>query len=144
MTPKEQSRLQVLNSLAAEPDGPSLYLRRHHDFRRVQQQLLRPVLPRRNAFASVFSSARISRSWTTLVATLYTGLCLVVGPGLDSDGRDEKVPFSRTAALYAISMTVNLITHSQRIRRRAAVQRERELQQKRIELSKSIPDTVPT
>ena len=98
--------------------------------------------PAVTAFASVFTSARISFCWTTLVATLYTGLCLAVSTGLDFDAVDEKVLFSRLAALYAVSVTVNLITRSERIRRRAAVERERELQRERIELSKSIHDTV--
>ena len=98
--------------------------------------------PAVTAFASVFTSARISFFWTTLVAILYIWLCLVVGSGLDFDGGDEKVLFARIAALYAVSVTVNVITRSERVPRRAAVQRERELQQERIDLSKSIHDTV--
>ena len=100
--------------------------------------------PTVTAFASAFTSARISFCWTTLVATLYTGLCLVVGSRLDLDGRDEKVLFARIAALYAVSVTVNVITRSERVPRRAAVQRERELQQERIELSKSFTTPSPS
>ena len=98
--------------------------------------------PAVSVFASVFTSPRIIFSWTTLVAAIYTGLCLVVGPGLEFDGRNEVVLFARLAALYSVSVTVNLITRSERLRRRAAVERERELQRERIELSKSIHDTV--
>ena len=68
--------------------------------------------PAVSVFASVFTSPRISFSWTTLVAPIYTGLCLVVAPGLDFDGRDEVVLFARLAALYSVSVTVNLITRS--------------------------------
>ncbi len=62
--------------------------------------------PAVSVFASVFTSPRIIFCWTTLVATLHTVLCLVVGPGLDFDGRDEVVLFARLAALYSVSVTV--------------------------------------
>ena len=77
------------------------------------------------------------------MATLYTGLCLAVSTGLDFDGRGREGPVLQARRpVFAVSVTVNLITRSERLRRRAAVERERELQRERIELSKSIHDTV--
>ena len=48
--------------------------------------------PAVSVFASVFTSPRIIFSWTTLVAAIYTGLCLAVAPGLDFDGAGRGGP----------------------------------------------------
>ena len=44
--------------------------------------------------------------------------------------------------MYAVVAAVNLISRFERIRRRDAVERERELQRERIELSQTIHDTI--
>ena len=44
--------------------------------------------------------------------------------------------------MYAVVAAVNLVSRFERIRRREAVERERELQRERIELSQTIHDTI--
>ena len=44
--------------------------------------------------------------------------------------------------MYAVAATVNLVSRFERIRWRAAVERERELQRQRIEISQTIHDTT--
>ena len=69
-------------------------------------------------FAVVFTSIRLSFAWVTMVAVVYAVLSLIVEPSLDFEIKEEK------------------------IRRRDAVERERELQRERIELSQTIHDTI--
>ena len=64
-------------------------------------------------FAVVFTSFRLSFAWVTMVAVVY-----------------------------AVVAAVNLVSRFERIRRREAVERERELQRERIELSQTIHDTI--
>ena len=93
-------------------------------------------------FAVVFSSFRLSLSWVTMVAIVYAVLSLVVEPGLDFETKEEKVLFARIVVMYAVVAAVNLVSRFERTRRREAVERERELQQERIELSQTIHDTI--
>ena len=79
-------------------------------------------------FAVVFSSFRLSLSWVTMVAIVYAVLSLVVEPGLDFETKEEKVLFTRIIVMYAVVAAVNLVSRFERIRRREAVERERELQ----------------
>ena len=44
--------------------------------------------------------------------------------------------------MYAVVAAVNLVSRFERIRRRDAVERERELQRERIEFSQTIHDTI--
>lgn len=69
-------------------------------------------------------------------------ICLVVGAGLGSDVQNEKALLSRVLIMFAVVIGVNLMARFDRVRRRAAVQRERELQAERIELSQAIHDTA--
>ena len=93
-------------------------------------------------FAVVFASFRLSFAWVTMVAVLYTVLSFVVAPTVDFDDKMEKVLFIRIVTMYAVVAAVNLIMRLERTRRREAVERERELQQERIELSQTIHDTI--
>ena len=93
-------------------------------------------------FAVVFTSIRLSCAWATLVAVVYTVLSLAVGSGLDLEANDEKYLFQRVLALYAITCVVSLVARYERIRRREAVARERQLQRERIQLSQTIHDSV--
>ncbi len=93
-------------------------------------------------FAVAFASFRISFAWVTMAAVLYTLVVLAVGEGLDIAAKEEKVLIARIAAMYGVVVVVNLIARFERIRRTAAVQRERELHKERIELSQTIHDTV--
>ena len=93
-------------------------------------------------FAVVSPSFRLSFAWVTVVAVTYTFLSVAMGEGLDLEAKDEKVLFARIAAIYTVVAAVNLVSRIERRRRREAVERERELQRERIELSQSIHDTT--
>ena len=93
-------------------------------------------------FAVVFTSLWLSLAWTTLTAVAYTLVSLTVGVGIDVDAGDEKVLLGRLAAMYALVLCVSLITRFERIRRQTAVDRERRVQQERIEFSQAVHDTT--
>ena len=93
-------------------------------------------------FAVVFTSLWLSLAWTTMTAVAYTFVSLTVGAGLDVDAGDEKVLLGRLAAMYALVLCVSLITRFERVRRQTAVDRERRVQQERIEFSQEIHDTT--
>ena len=98
-----------------------------------------PVLA---GFAVFFTSFRLNMTFATGVAALYLAMSLTVGGGIDLEARDEKPLVVRILVMYAVSATVNLVSRFERIRWRAAVERERELQRQRIEISQSIHDTT--
>ena len=93
-------------------------------------------------FAVVFTSLRISFAGVTVVAVVYAALSLAIEPGVDLEAGEEKVLFIRIVVMYAVVAAVNLVSRFERIRRREAVDRERELQRERIELSQTIHDTI--
>jgi two-component system sensor histidine kinase DesK len=93
-------------------------------------------------FAVFFSSFRLTFAWVTMVAVIYTVVSLAVGEGLDLEAKDDKALFARIAVMYAVVASVNLVSSSERMKRREAVERERALQGERIELSRTIHDTV--
>ena len=93
-------------------------------------------------FAVAFTSLRLTLAWTTMVAAVYAVVSLTVEPGLDFESKEEKMLFTRIVVMYAIVASVNLVSRFERIRRIAAVDRERELQRERIELSQTIHNTI--
>ena len=93
-------------------------------------------------FAYVFTSPRFVVPWTTMVAVVYSALSVVVEPGLDLAGKEEQHLFYRLVALYAVSAAVGVIASLERESRRRGLERERELQRQRIELSQTIHDTT--
>ena len=93
-------------------------------------------------FAYVFTSPSLVLSWTTLVAVIYSVLSFTVEPTLDLAGKDEQHLFYRLVALYAVSAAVSIIAGLERESRRKGLERERELQRQRIELSQTIHDTT--
>ena len=93
-------------------------------------------------FASVFLSVRLNLMWVTMAASIYAALSLGLGNGLDYSAQDEKALIARIVAMYAVVIMVNLISRSERLKRRKAVEREAELQRQRIELSQTIHDTT--
>ena len=93
-------------------------------------------------FAVVFTSFRLSFAVVTLVAALYAAVSLAVEPGVGFDIKEEKVLFTRIVVMYAVVAAVNLVSRFERIRRRRAVERERELLRERMELSQTIHDTI--
>ena len=86
-------------------------------------------------FAAVFTSLWVGLAWTTMVAVAYSIVIWGVGPGLDLNAGDETELVSRLTIMYAIVLCISLITRFERIRRHTAVERERKMQEERIELS---------
>lgn len=97
--------------------------------------------PALGAFAVVFTAVWLGLAWTTLTAVVYTVVSLNVGSGLNFGLEDDKALLARLVMMYAIVLGIGLITRFERIRRQAALDRERLLQQERIELSQEIHDT---
>ena len=93
-------------------------------------------------FAVVFTSFRLSFAWVTMVAVAYAALSIALDPGVDFEIKDEKILFTRIVVMYAVVIAVNLVSRFERTRRREAVERERQLQGERIELSQTIHDTI--
>ena len=93
-------------------------------------------------FAWVFTSPYLVVTWTTMVGSVYVCLCLVIGDGVDFGQMEEKELFYRVLGMYGVALSVNLITRFERVRRMAAVNRERELSRQRIEMSQTIHDTT--
>ena len=93
-------------------------------------------------FAYVFTSPRFVLPWTTLVAAIYSVLSFTVEPTLDIAGKEEQHLFYRLLVLYAVAAVVSIIAGLERESRRKGLERERELQRQRIELSQTIHDTT--
>ncbi len=93
-------------------------------------------------FAYVFTSPRLVLPWTTLVVVVYTILSITVEPGLDIAGKEEQSLFYRVVSLYAVSAAVSIIAGLERESRRRGLERERELQRQRIEISQTIHNTT--
>ena len=98
--------------------------------------------PALGAFAVVFSSFWLGLGWTTTVAAVYALVSVSVGAGLDLEAGDERALFVRVVAMYAIVLGISLILRFERTWRRAALARERQAQQERIEDSQAIHDTT--
>ena len=93
-------------------------------------------------YALVFTSFRLTMVCVTVVSAMYLAISLTVGEGIDMGAREEKPLLARIFVMYAVAATVNLISSFERSRWRAALERERELQRERIELSQAIHDTA--
>ena len=93
-------------------------------------------------FAYVFTAPRLVLPWTTLVVVIYSVLSVTVEPGLDLAGKEESRLFYRVVALYAVSASVGIIAGLERESSRKGLERERELQRQRIEISQTIHDTT--
>ena len=98
--------------------------------------------PALSLFAVVFISFWMNLAWTTMVAATHTVVSVVAGSGLDLGTGDEKVLIARVAVMYLIVVGIVLITGFERARSRAAMAREHQLRQERIELSQAIHDTT--
>ena len=94
------------------------------------------------SFAAVFTSPLLNLTWTTITASIYVGVSLTVGSGMALGGVDEKALYVRAVGMFGVVLAINFITRFQRHRARAAMERERELQRERLELSETIHDTA--
>ncbi len=93
-------------------------------------------------FAYVFTAPRLVLPWTTLVAGIYSVLSFTVEPALDIAAKEEQHLFYRVLVLYAVAAVVSIISGLERESRRKGLERERELQRQRIEISQTIHDTT--
>ena len=93
-------------------------------------------------FVLVFTSLWLGLAWTTMTVGAYALVIWTVDSSLDVGAGDEKVLLGRLAAMYALVACVSLITRFERIRRQAAVERERQVQQERIQFSQEVHDTT--
>ena len=98
--------------------------------------------PALGAFAVVFSSLRLVLAWTTMAGVIYTLVSIMAGPGLDLAAGDEKVLMVRLAVMYFTAVGVSLIVRFERAGRKAAMARERQVHQERIEIAQSLHDTT--
>ena len=98
--------------------------------------------PALSAFAVFFSSYRLAFAWVTMVAVIYAVVSLTVGEGLNFEQKEERALFTRILVMYLVVGSVNLVSSSERMKRLEAVERERALQRERVELSRTIHDTV--
>ena len=93
-------------------------------------------------FAVLFTSLRLNLAWATLVAVVYSAVCLTAEGGLDFAARDDIILVVRVGVMYTVVLAVNLMAGFERSGRLRSTERERALQQERIELSQSIHDTA--
>ena len=93
-------------------------------------------------FAVLHTSLRLNLAWATLVALIYSVVCITAGGGLDLVARDDMVLVVRVGVMYTVVLAVNLVTTFERFGRLKAMERERSMQQERIDLSQSIHDTA--
>ena len=93
-------------------------------------------------FAVVFSSLWLILAWVTATAVVYYLVIVVAGPGLGLEMVQEHALAARLSVMYLLAVGVSLIVRFERARRRAAMDRERQAHQERIELSQEIHDTT--
>lgn len=93
-------------------------------------------------FALLFISFRLNMVWVTIVAVTYTKLSLPAGEGLNIEAREEEALVARIGVMYAVVVMVNLAGRFERMRWRQSVERERETYRDRVDLSRTIHDTV--
>ncbi len=93
-------------------------------------------------FALIFTSFWLNMAWVTMVSLIYVSLSFGVGAGLDISERDEKALVARIALMYIVVGVINLAYRFERIRLERAAEREREFERERLELSRTIHDTV--
>ena len=95
-----------------------------------------------SVYAYVFTAPRLVLPWTTMVVAVYSILSITVEPGLDVAGKEEQHLYYRIVALYSVALAVSIIAGLERENRRKGLERERELQRQRIEMSQKIHDTT--
>ena len=93
-------------------------------------------------FAVVFSSLWLILAWVTATAVVYYLVSVVAGPGLDLEMVQDNALAARVSVMYLVAVGVSVIVRFDRARREAAMARERQAHQERIELSQTIHDTT--
>ena len=98
--------------------------------------------PALTIFAVAFSSTWLILAWVTVAAVAYFLVSVMVGPGVDIELGQDHVLLARVSVMYLVAVAISLIVRFERARRLAAMARERQAQQDRIELSQAIHDTT--
>ena len=93
-------------------------------------------------FAVVFSSLWLILAWVTATAVVYYLVSVAAGPGLDLEMVQDHALAARLSVMYLVAVGVSLIVRFDRARRQAAMARERQAHQERIDLSQTIHDTT--
>ncbi len=93
-------------------------------------------------FSVMFSSFAACLTCGILVSLVYAGISIQSVPNYSLDGDQETTLLVRILAMFVVIACVNLVARYERIRRRDAVAQALELQRERIELSRTIHDTV--
>ena len=93
-------------------------------------------------FALTSSSFKVNLLWVTIVASIYSVVCVATPPGLNYDAYEEKQLVGRLVMMYAVAVLANPVAVFERSRKIRALDRESELQQERIQLSQTIHDTI--
>lgn len=94
------------------------------------------------AIAIIFTPFWLVLTWATITAVTYVVVSLTMDPGLDLTGGDLRLLVDRLAVLFALAVGLSLVLRFERTTRQASMERERRLQQDRIELSQTIHDTT--
>ena len=98
--------------------------------------------PALTIFAVAFSSTWLILAWVTVAAVAYFLVSVMVGPGVDIELGQDHVLLARVSVMYLVAVAISLIVRFERIRRLAAMAREWQAHQDRIELSQAIHDTT--
>lgn len=96
------------------------------------------------AFAVVFNSVRLSLTGVTIAAAMYTAVSLQGENAIDFGAKEEKILFMRLVTIYALVGAVNLIARLERVKRREAVEAERDRIQENVALEKRVQDAERT
>ncbi len=86
--------------------------------------------------ALVFPSRRFNFAAVTVVGVIYAALSIGMEPGVNFAIKEEKILVIRIVAMYAVVAAGNLITRIEMVRRREAVEAEREQARRNQELQK--------
>lgn len=98
--------------------------------------------PQLAGYAVALTSFRLTMACASFVAALYLAVVLTAGDGIDTAAAEERALAARILVMYAVAAIVNIIARFERGRWMQAVERERDLQRERIELSQAIHDTT--
>lgn len=93
-------------------------------------------------FSALFSSFIACLTCGLLVALVYAGISIESAPSYSLDGDQETTLLVRILAMFVVIACVNLVARYERFRRRDAVVQALELQRERVELSRTIHDTL--
>ena len=98
--------------------------------------------PALTIFSVAFSSTWLILAWVMVAAVAYSLVSVMAGPGVDIEVGQDHVLMARVSVMYLVAVAISLIVRFERTRRLAAMARERQAHQDRIDLSQAIHDTT--